>query len=100
MKKENAFQAELIRDILNIFPEADIIKNDANYRQGFPDLTIFYKNNFVILEVKRSEKASHQPNQDYYIKKYNRYNSGYFVYPENKEEILCALERRFKSNDI
>jgi len=97
MKKENAFQSEVISDILKQFPEADIVKNDANYRQGFPDLTIFYKDKFAILEVKRTEKALHQPNQDYYIKKYNKCDSGYFVYPENKEEVLKHLERRFKS---
>lgn len=96
MKKENAFQSQLICDILKIFPDADIVKNDANYRQGFPDLTIFYKDKFAILEVKRTEKASHRPNQDYYIDKYNKCESGYFVYPENKEEVLNHLERRFK----
>jgi len=97
MKKENTFQSEVINDILKQFPEADIVKNDANYRQGFPDLTIFYKDKFALIEVKRNENSSHQPNQDYYINKYNKHKSGFFIYPENKNEVLNNLERRFKT---
>jgi hypothetical protein len=100
MKKESAFQSEVFRDISERFPEADIIKNDSSCIQGFPDLTIFFKDKFVLLELKRESKSSRQPNQEYYIKKYGKHKSGYFVYPENKNEILNDLERRFKRGDI
>ena len=40
--KESAFQAKLIREIKKRFPGAIVLKNDPNYIQGFPDLTVLY----------------------------------------------------------
>ena len=37
---ERDFQAKLIRDIKKRFPGCIVLKNDASYIQGFPDLTI------------------------------------------------------------
>ena len=42
--KENKFQSDLIRRLKNMFPGCMIMKNDPNYRQGFPDILILYKN--------------------------------------------------------
>ena len=50
-----------------MFPGAIVLKNDPNYIQGIPDLTVFYQDKWATLEVKKSENASHQPNQDYYV---------------------------------
>lgn len=73
------------------------MKTDANYIPGFPDLLILYKNKWVALECKRSLTASHRPNQDYYISKLNSMSFASFVCPENKEEVLNAMEKAFKS---
>ena len=45
MKNENKFQAELIKELNKLFPYPDglVMKNDPNYRQVVPDITIFYK---------------------------------------------------------
>ena len=40
--KENKFQADLIKELKQLFPGCMILKNDANYIQGIPDLTIFF----------------------------------------------------------
>ncbi len=40
--QENKFQADLIKELKQLFPGCIILKNDANYIQGIPDLTIFY----------------------------------------------------------
>ena len=32
--RENAYQAKLIKKLKAMFPDADILKNDANYKQG------------------------------------------------------------------
>lgn len=94
--KESAFQAKLIREIKKRFPGAIVLKNDPNYIQGFPDLTVLYKDHWAILEIKRSEKASHQPNQNYYVSQADRMSVGRFVYPENMMEVLDDLARSFQ----
>ena len=94
--KESEFQAKLIREIKKRFPGAIVLKNDPNYIQGFPDLTVLYTDHWAILEIKRSEKASHQPNQDYYISQADRMSVGRFVYPENMMEVLDDLARSFQ----
>lgn len=95
MIKENRFQHELITKIKMIFPEAVVLKNDANYIQGFPDLLVLNKNRYAVLEVKRSKSASHQPNQDYYISHFAPYAFSAFVYPENEQEVLDGLSSYF-----
>lgn len=97
MKRENKFQAELVRDIRNKFPECEVLKNDPNYILGIPDLTILCENKWAILEVKRSAKSAHQPNQDYYVNRFNDMSYSSFVYPENKETVLNELHEHFKS---
>ena len=94
--KESAFQAKLIWEIKKRFPGAIVLKNDANYIQGFPDLTVLYKDRWAVLEIKQSEKASHQPNQDFYILQADKMSVGRFVYPENMMEVLDDLARSFQ----
>ena len=94
--KESAFQAKLIREIKKRFPGAIVLKNDPNYIQGFPDLTVLYKDRWAVLEIKQSEKASHQPNQDFYILQADKMSVGRFVYPENMMEVLDDLARSFR----
>lgn len=94
-KLESKFQKELIDEIKEEFPGCIAIKNDSGYIQGFPDWTILYKDKWVVLEAKREEKASKQPNQDYYVKKLNHMSYSRFVYPENKDEVLNELHSIF-----
>lgn len=94
--KESAFQAKLIREIKKRFPGAIVLKNDPNYIQGFPDLTVLYKDRWAVLEIKQSEKASHQPNQNFYILQADKMSVGRFVYPENMMEVLDDLARSFQ----
>lgn len=79
-----------------MFPGCIILKNDPNYIQGMPDLTIFWYSRWATLEVKKSIKASHQPNQEYYVNLMNDMSFSRFVYPENKEEVLHELQRAFR----
>lgn len=91
--KENAFQQNLIKEIKERFPGSIVIKNDSSYIQGIPDLTILYGSKWAALEVKKDNKASHQPNQDYYVNKMDNMSYAKFICPENKKEILDELER-------
>jgi len=79
-----------------MFPGCIVLKNDPNYLQGIPDLTIFWGDRWATLEVKKSEKASHQPNQDYYVRVMNDMSFSRFIYPENKEEVLHELQQSFR----
>ena len=96
MKKESKFQKNLIKEIEERFPGAMVLKNDSKYIQGIPDLSVFYKKHWATLECKRSKNERHQPNQDGYVDKMNDMSFSSFIYPENKEEVLDAMERSFK----
>lgn len=95
--KENAFQANLIREIKDRFPGCTVLKNDANYIQGFPDLLILHGSRWAALECKRTAKALRQPNQEYYVEKLNRESFARFISPENKEEVLHELSQSFEA---
>lgn len=94
---ESAYQAKLIRKLKRIFPGCEILKNDANYRQGIPDWTLFWGPCWATLEIKASANARTQPNQPYYINKMNDMSFSAFIYPENEEEVLAALQQAFVS---
>ena len=96
MKNENRFQKELIADIKSRFPKAVVLKNDPDYIQGIPDLIVLNENRWAALEVKKSETASHRPNQDYYVSKLGEMSYARFVYPENKEEVLYELQQALR----
>lgn len=91
--KESKFQASLIKEIKNRLPGCMVLKNDARYYQGIPDLMVLYKDRWATLEVKESESATHQPNQDIYVEKMNNMSFSAFIFPENKEDVLNDLER-------
>jgi hypothetical protein len=97
MAIESEFQKRLIKELKERFPECMVLKNDPNYIQGIPDLMVLGKDKWAALEVKKSAKAHHQPNQDYYVEKMNELSFSAFVYPENKEEIIDELERAFRT---
>lgn len=91
-KLERKYQAGLIKRLKAHFPGLVIMKNDPTYIQGIPDLTLLRGSKWAMLETKRSEKAPHRPNQDYYICLFNTMSYAAFIYPENEEEIIRDLE--------
>lgn len=95
--RENKFQSELIKELKNRFPDCIVVKNDPNYLQGIPDLLILWNDKWAALECKKDSKASHRPNQNYYVEKMNNMSFSAFIYPENREVILNDLEQAFKS---
>lgn len=90
---ERDFQAKLIKELKVMFKGCIIVKNDPNYIQGIPDLLILYNDRWAALEVKKSETAHHQPNQEYYVDLMDQMSFAAFIYPENKEEILYELQQ-------
>lgn len=96
MGKESTFQTHVIHELRRRFRGCVILKNDAGYMQGIPDLIILYKDKWAMLEVKKSEDADEQPNQGYYVEDLNRMSFASFIYPENEEEVLNALQQSFR----
>ena len=93
MARESEFQGKLIKKIKKIFPDCIVMKNDPNYIQGIPDLLILNGDKWAALECKKDEKASHRPNQEYYVDKMNGMSYASFIFPENEKEILNELEQ-------
>lgn len=95
MARESTFQQKLKKELEEMFPDCMISKLDSSYTQGIPDYLILYKNKWATLENKKSAKAPHQPNQDYYVDKMNNMSFSRFIYPENKETVLTELKTFF-----
>lgn len=94
---ENKFQSNLIKELKNRFPGCIVMKNDASYIQGIPDLLVLYNDKWASLECKKNGSAKKQPNQEYYVGYMNDMSFARFIYPENKEEVLNELQQTFKS---
>ena len=94
-KLERDFQSKLIKELKNIFPGSLVMKLDSSYIQGIPDLLVLYEDKWAILECKKSKRAKRQPNQEYYVDRLNEMSFSAFISPENKEEIIYELKRRF-----
>ena len=92
---ERQFQADLVRELTVIFPGCIVLKNDAGYIQGIPDLLILYKNTWAALEVKRSLHSSRRPNQEHYISELDEMSFAAFICPENKQEVFDDLQYAF-----
>ncbi len=91
---ESQFQKKLVSELKEQYPTAIIFKNES--KQGLPDITILHENGWALLECKRSADADHQPNQDYYVDKANKMSFASFIYPENKEEVMNALQQALR----
>ena len=94
---ESAYQARLIRKLKKLFPGCVVLKNDPQYLQGILDLTLLWRRCWAMLEVKASGTAPNRPNQEYYVEQLGTMSFAAFIYPENEEEVLSALQEAFAS---
>lgn len=96
MARENAYQADLIQRLYDLYPGCFIQKLDSSYTQGIPDLLILFCDRWAILEVKASARSPEQPNQRWYVEKLDRMSFSAFIYPENESEVLRGLEQALR----
>lgn len=95
---EAAFQNKLIRRLKRMFPGCVVLKNDPHYIQGILDLTLLTRDGFwACLEVKAERDSRRRPNQDYYVRVLDEMSFAAYVYPDNVEEVLTALQETFAS---
>jgi hypothetical protein len=93
---ERVYQAQLIKRLRRLFPGCVILKNDPDYMQGVPDLTILFRTHWALLEVKADAYSPVQPNQEFYIEQLNEMSFAAFIHPDNEEEVLHALQHAFQ----
>lgn len=100
--KESSYQKKLIKRLKDEFPDCEILKNDAGYKKNIPDLTIFWKEHYALLEVKRSQKDYEQSkkedgrlNQEWYVNKFNNWSFSSFIFPENEDEVIERMKGVF-----
>lgn len=100
MKKEKDFQKDLVKEIKNRFRDSFVLRIDPSKvpgtPTGFPDILVLWNNHWFALECKRSEGSSKRPLQEHYISKLNDLSFAAFIFPENKEEVLNAIQQTFK----
>jgi hypothetical protein len=94
-KLERDYQSGLIDRICMRFPGCFILKNDEQYIQGIPDLTILYGPRWVMLEVKKSGTEPYRPNQEYYLEVLGEMSYTATIYPENERQVLDEVQSAF-----
>ena len=95
--RESQYQAHLIKKIKRMLPGCFILKNDAGYLQGVPDLLILHNERWGMLEVKIDGQAKRQPNQDYYVELLDNMSWCSYIYPSNESTVLDELQRTLES---
>lgn len=93
--RESAYQAKLVKKLHDLFPDCFITKSDPSQNQGIPDILILFGDQWAMLEVKRSANEAFEPNQEYYIDKFNGWSFASVIYPENEEQVLNELQSTF-----
>lgn len=94
-KAETVYQAGLITRIERRLPGCFITTNDPRVWQGIPDLLVLYGPYWAMLEVKAAWDSDQRPNQAIYVDQFNAMSFAAFIYPENEEEVLDALQCTF-----
>lgn len=94
---ENKYKTNLKKKILERFPGSMVFHLDPTESQGKPDLLVLYNDRWAALEGKKEEKATHRPNQDYWVDVMDAMSFARFIYPENEEEVLDELSEAFES---
>jgi hypothetical protein len=101
-KLERDYQSYLIDTIEDLLPGCLILKNDSGYRQGIPDLSIFFGPRWAMLEVKRKKprpgSSDFEPNQEWYICELGKMGYVECIYPENEEEVLREVQQSLQPN--
>ena len=95
---ESEFQTEVIADLQDMFPGCVITRGNSMYQPGVPDLfCLLDGGGWIALECKKSRTAKKQPNQDYFVEKMNNMSFAAFIFPENKDMILRAIQSTFQA---
>lgn len=91
---ESDFKSRTVRHIREeLLPGCILTMGNSASLQGIPDVFIVYYDKWAMLEFKREATSPHRPNQPYYVAMLNDWSFAAFIYPENAEDVLRALEQ-------
>jgi hypothetical protein len=94
---ESDFKARVVKHIREeLLPGCILTMGNSASLQGIPDVFIVYHDKWAMLEFKKTANAVHQPNQDYYVDMLNDWSFAAFIFPENAEDVLHALEQALR----
>lgn len=103
-KSEGKFKTALKKEIESRLPGSMVFYLNPNDIKGIPDLEVLYESRWAVLEAKKSEEDYRKDlanpekmSQSYYVNKMNDMSFAAFIFPENKEEVLNAMERALRS---
>ena len=94
---ESKYQKHVIDRLRQEIPGCVVIKLVDTNLQGIPDLEIIIGDWYGFLEIKNEKDAKHQPNQDFYITLFDRWNYASFIYPENEEIVFNEIQQSLES---
>lgn len=94
---ETPYRGKLVKKIERMFPGCVVMRPNPQARQGIPDLLILFGDTWAALEVKKSATAPYRPNQPWYVDVWNDMSFAAFIYPENEEDVLDALQLAFSA---
>lgn len=94
-KLESKVQADFIKKIERRFQGCIVLKNDATYKQGVPDLLVLYGRHWAAVEMKRDEDMCFRPNQEWYLERMGSMSFSALVWPGCEEDVLDDMARAF-----
>jgi hypothetical protein len=96
---KSGYKVKLKKTLHDMFPGIIIQDQDPNViHPGIPDLMLLHNGRWAMLEVKAAADSDKQENQDYWVDFYNARSFASFIYPENEEEVLHALQGALASS--
>lgn len=91
---ESQFKTKIAGQLTVLLPYCVLLKNDEQFMPGIPDMLILYQDRWAMLEFKRSaprRKQDYEPNQEYYLRKFNDMAFASVIYPDNASLVLQEL---------
>lgn len=95
-KLEKDFEDDFMDELDAVLPDGFWIKGNSTMRQGIPDRLFLHGPNWALLEFKRDSKSAIQPNQDWYVEKFNEMSYSAIVTPENYREVIDEIQSAFR----
>ena len=100
---ESAFQRRVIKRLEVELPNCVVLKNDASYVAGIPDLIVLYKDTWFVIEVKKDKKAMldskrDQPDQAWWVAELDRIHFAVYIYPENEDDVFDEIQRTLEAS--
>lgn len=95
-KLEREFEKEFMKDLDERLPGGHWIKGNSQMQQGIPDRMFLHGPHWAMLEFKRDKDSDEQPNQPYFVEKFNNMSYAAIVSPENRQEVLDEIQQAFR----